>query len=382
MTLTGTLPTDRASRTDWVAVAEELLPTFAARAARHDADDTFVADNFAELRRRKLFSAPVPAELGGGGASPAEMCDVLRTLAHACSSTALALSMHAHQVLIPAWRWRHERAPVEGFLRRVAADELVVASSGGSDWLAGSGRAEKVDGGYRVTARKIFASGSPAAVLFSTMAVYDDPVEGPTVLHFMIPFDAPGVKVHDNWRTLGMRATGSNDVTLDGVFVPDAAVGARRPSGRWSHPWHIVAAMALPIVYSVYVGVAEAARDLALREAGRRRGDAAVQELAGAMDTELAGARLALRSMIEAAGGGTVGPEVTNTVMIGRTLAGQAALRTVETAMEVAGGAAFFRSAGLERLFRDVQGARYHALRGAAQRRYTGRLALGLDIDE
>jgi alkylation response protein AidB-like acyl-CoA dehydrogenase len=382
MTLTGTLPTDRASRTDWVAVTEELLPTFAARAARHDADDTFVADNFAELRRRKLFSAPVPAELGGGGASPAEMCDVLRTLAHACSSTALALSMHAHQVLIPAWRWRHERAPVEGFLRRVAADELVVASSGGSDWLAGSGRAEKVDGGYRVTARKIFASGSPAAVLFSTMAVYDDPVEGPTVLHFMIPFDAPGVKVHDNWRTLGMRATGSNDVTLDGVFVPDAAVGARRPSGRWSHPWHIVAAMALPIVYSVYVGVAEAARDLALREAGRRRGDAAVQELAGAMDTELAGARLALRSMIEAAGGGTVGPEVTNTVMIGRTLAGQAALRTVETAMEVAGGAAFFRSAGLERLFRDVQGARYHALRGAAQRRYTGRLALGLDIDE
>jgi alkylation response protein AidB-like acyl-CoA dehydrogenase len=382
MTLTGTLPSDRASRTDWVAVAEELLPAFAARAAGHDADDTFVADNFAELRRRKLFSAPVPTELGGGGASQAEMCDVLRTLAHACSSTALALSMHTHQILIPAWRWRHERAPVDGFLRRVADAEVVVASSGGSDWLTGSGRAEKVDGGYRVTGRKIFASGSPAAALFSTMAVYDDPIDGPTVLHFMIPFDAPGVKVHDNWRTLGMRATGSNDVTLDGVFVPDAAVGARRPSGRWSHPWHIVAAMALPVVYSVYVGVAEAARDVALREAARRRSDAAVQELAGAMETELAAARLALRSMIEAAGGATVGPEVTNTVMIGRTLAGQAALRTVEMAMEVAGGGAFFRSAGLERLFRDVQGARYHALRGAAQRRYTGRLALGLDINE
>jgi acyl-CoA dehydrogenase len=86
--------------------------------------------------------------------------------------------------------------------------------------------------------------------------------------------------------------------------------------------------------------------------------------------------------MIEAAGGGAVGPGVTNTIMIGRTLAGQAALRTVEAAMELAGGAAFFRGAGLERLFRDVQGARYHALRGAAQRRYAGRLALGLDINE
>src|SRR5438094_2536241 len=200
MTPTETVPTDRTSRTDWLAVAEELLPAFAARAAGHDADDTFVAENFAELRRRRLFSAAVPVELGGGGASHAELCEVLRTLAHACSSTALAFSMHTHQVLIPVWRWRHDRAPVDGFLRRLAAEELILASSGGSDWLTGSGRAEKVDGGYRVTARKIFASGAPAADLFSTMAVYEDPLDGPTVLHFMIPFEAPGVKIHDNWR--------------------------------------------------------------------------------------------------------------------------------------------------------------------------------------
>ena len=258
MATSGTVPTDRRSRADWVAVAQELAPAFAARPAGHDTDDTFVSDNYADLRRRRVFSAAVPAELGGGASHP-EMCEVLRTLAHACSSTALALSMHTHQVLIPVWRWRHEHAPVDGLLRRLAADELILATSGGSDWLTGSGRAEKVEGGYRVTARKIFASGSPAADLFWTMAVYEDPV------------DAPGVKVHDNWRTLGMRATGSNDVTLDGVFVPDAAIGVRRPSERWSHAWHVVAATAVPIVYSVYVGVAEAARETAAREAGRRR---------------------------------------------------------------------------------------------------------------
>ena len=382
MMLSETVPAHRASRTDWLAVAEDLTPTLAARAAGHDDDDTFVSDNYADLRRRRVFSAAVPAELGGGGASHAEMCEVLRTLAHGCSSTALALAMHAHQVLIPAWRWRHEGAPVEGFLRRIAADELIVSSSGGSDWLTGSGRAEKVDGGYRVTARKIFASGAPAGDLFSTMAIHDDPADGPTVLHFLVPFDAPGVRIHDNWRTLGMRATGSHDVTLDGVFVPDAAISVHRPSGRWSHAWHVVAATALPIVYSVYVGVAEAARDAALRLAGRRRDDHAVQEMVGAMDTELAASRIAWRSMVEAANCGRVGPEVTNEVMIGRSLAGQAALRAAEAAMEVAGGAGFFRSAGLERLFRDVQGARYHALRGPAQRRYAGRLALGLDLNE
>jgi acyl-CoA dehydrogenase len=379
---TEAVPIERTSRTDWLAVAAELAPIFAGRAARHDAEDTFVAENYADLRRRRVFSAAVPAELGGGGASAAEMCEVLRTLAHACSSTALALAMHTHQVLVPVWRWRHEGAPVEGTLRRLAAEELILASSGGSDWLAGSGRAERVEGGYRVTARKIFASGSPAADLFSTMAVCDDPSDGPTVLHFLIPLDSPGVRIHDNWRTLGMRATGSNDVTLEGVFVPDAAIGMRRPSGRWSHAWHIVAANALPAIYSVYVGVAESARETALRLAERRRGDRTVQEMVGAMDTELAAARLAWRSMVDAAGRGRVGPDVTNEVMIGRTLAGQAVLRVVEAAMEVAGGAGFFRGAGLERLFRDAQGARYHALRGPAQQLYAGRLALGLDLNE
>lgn len=382
MAIAPTAMMSRAARTDWIGVANELVPVFAARAAAHDADDSFVADNYADLRRRRLFSAGIPAELGGGDASHAEMCEVLRTLARGCSSTALALSMHTHQVLIPVWRWRHDRAPVESFLRRLATEELILASSGGSDWLAGSGRAEKVEGGYRVTGRKIFASGSPAADLFSTMAVHDDPAEGPTVVHFMIPFDAPGVTLHDNWRTLGMRGTGSNDVTLDGVFVPDAAVGIRRPSGRWSHAWHIVAATALPLIYSVYVGVAEAARDIAVREATRRRDDPATQELVGALDTELTAARLALRSMVEVANRERLGPDVTNEVMLGRTLVGQAVLRTAELAMEAAGGAAFFRSAGLERLFRDVQGARYHALRGAAQRRYAGRFALGLDVNE
>jgi alkylation response protein AidB-like acyl-CoA dehydrogenase len=382
MAISPTAMLGKAARTDWLGVARELVPAFAARAAAHDADDTFVAANYGDLRRRRVFSAGVPAELGGGGASHAELCDVLRILAHGCSSTALALSMHTHQVLISVWRWRHDGAPVEAFLRRLAAEELILASSGGSDWLAGSGRAEKVEGGYRVTGRKIFASGSPAADLFSTMAVYDDPADGATVLHFVIPFAAPGVTLHDNWRTLGMRGTGSNDVTLDGVFVPDAAVSARRPSGRWSHVWHVVAATALPLIYSVYVGVAEAARDLAVREATRRRDDPATQELVGALDTELTGARLALRSMIEAANRERVGPDVTNDVMLGRTLVGQAVLRTAELAMEAAGGAAFFRSTGLERLFRDMQGARYHPLRGPAQRRYAGRLALGLDVNE
>jgi acyl-CoA dehydrogenase len=365
----------------WVAVVRQLGPALAARAAAHDADDSFVADNYAELRAHRVFSAGVPAELGGGGASHAELADVLRVLATYCSSTALALSMHTHQVLIPTWRWRHEQAPVEPFLRRVAAEELVLVSSGGSDWVAGSGTAEKVDGGYRITGRKVFSSGVPAGDLLMTMAIYADPTAGPTVLHFAIPLSAPGVKVQDTWRTLGMRGTGSHDTVLDGVFVPDAAVGVRRPAGQWSLPMHVTAAIALPLIYSVYVGVAEAARALALEVATKRRDDPTIQRLVGEMENELTAARLALRHMLDVAARGPMGAETTGQVLAGRTLVANAAIKTVERAMEAAGGAGFYRSLGLERLFRDVQGARCHQVREPAQVLYAGRLALGLDVN-
>ena len=365
----------------WVAVVRQLGPAFAARAAAHDAHDSFVADNYAELRAHRVFSAGVPAELGGGGASHAELADVLRVLATYCSSTALALSMHTHQVLIPSWRWRHQGAPVEPLLRRVAAEELVLVSSGGSDWVAGSGTAEKVDGGYRVTGRKVFGSGVPAGDLLMTMAIYADPTAGPTVLHVAIPLSAPGVKVQDSWRTLGMRGTGSHDTVLDGVFVPDAAVGVRRPAGQWSLAMHVTAAIALPLIYSVYVGVAEAARDLALEVATKRRDDPTIQRLVGEMENELTAARLALRHMLDVAARGPMGAETTGQILIGRTLVANAAIKTVERAMEAAGGAGFYRGLGLERLFRDVQGARYHQVREPAQLLYAGRLALGLDVN-
>ena len=376
-----TVTTNDRVLSDWAALARELGPRFAARASAHDAADSFVADNYRDLRERRVFSAGVPAELGGGGASHAELCAMVRVLGQHCGSTALALSMHTHQVAIAAWRWRHEGAAMELLLRRVADQETILVSSGGSDWLAGSGRAEKVDGGYRVTARKVFASGAPAGDLFMTMAVYDDPEGGPTVLHFAIPFDAPGLEIKDTWHTLGMRGTGSHDVVLEGVFVPDAAIGLRRPAGRWSPAWHVVAMHALPLIYAVYVGIAEAARALAIRQVAGRRHDAATQELVGRMENELATGRMALRQMVDAAAGGRPGIETTNEVMIGRAVAGRAAIRSVEVAMEVASGAGFYRDLGLERLFRDVQGARYHQLRGSAQLTYAGRVALGLDVN-
>jgi len=366
---------------DWVSLIRELGPAFAARAEGHDATDAFVKENYEELRSRGVFGAGVPSELGGGGASHAELCAMLGELARHCGSTALALSMHTHLVAVNAWRWRHEGAPTDGLLRRVAAERLALVSSGGSDWLPGSGTAERVEGGFRISARKVFSSGSPAGQLLVTSAVYADPAAGPTVLHFAVPLGAKGVRIEETWRTLGMRGTGSHDIVIDGVFVADAAVGVRRPAGKWHPLFHTIASVAFPLIYAVYVGVAEAARDLAVGEARKKKADTSLISLVGEMENELATARLALRSMVDNATSPRFSAETTNVAMTGRALAGRHAIRTVEKAMDVAGGSSFFRSLGLERMFRDVQGARFHPLQEKPQILYAGRMALGLDVD-
>lgn len=366
----------------WTRLADEVGVRFAERAAEHDATDAFVLQNYADLKERKVFGAGVPEELGGGGAGVAELAGMLRTLAHHCSSTALALSMHTHLIATAAWRWRNQRAPVEGLLKRVAAEQLVLISTGGADFLLGSGKAEKVEGGWRVTGHKIFCSGSPAGGMMMTTAVHADPVDGPTVLQIAVPVAAEGVKIQDNWRVLGMRATGSNDIALENVFVPDSAVSARRPSGKWHPLIHTVCLVALPVFNAVYVGVAEAAREIALEMARRRRDDKAVQVAAGEMENELQAAQLALARMIDLTGIAQPGPETTAEVMCCRAVLGKATRATLDKAMDLAGGGSFFRSARLERLFRDVQGVRFHPLQDKPQLQLSGRFALGLPLDD
>lgn len=371
----------RKTETDWVAAADRLAAQFAAEAARHDGEESFVTDAYETLKREGFFKAHVPAELGGGGASHAEMCAIIRRLGAACGSTALAFSMHTHLVSAAAWRWRNEQAPTEGLLKRVAGEDLILISSGGSDWLKSAGAAKKVEGGWRINARKIFSSGCPAGDLLMTSAVYDDPEAGPTVLHFAVPFKAEGVAILDTWRVMGMRGTGSHDVALADVFVPDTAISGRRPQGKWHPLFHTICMVAFPIIYAAYVGVAEGARATALAIARKKPDDGSLPYLVGEMENAFAAAEMALERMIDLAAHAKPGPETTGRATIARTLAGEAAIRTVERAMEAAGGASFYRDRGLERAFRDVQAARFHPLQAKPQALYAGRLALGWDID-
>lgn len=365
----------------WQERAQWVAEQAAQSATAHDEDDSFVSEGFAALKKAGLFNALVPMDLGGGGASIEQICECIRIIARGCASTALAFSMHCHLVAVAAWRHEHQGAPTEGLLKRIASEDLILVSSGGSDWLQSGGKAERVEGGFRITARKPFSSGSPQGDLLMTSAVYDDPQEGPTVLHFAVPLNGDGVAHLPTWQVTGMRGTGSNDIMIDALFVPDVAISGRRPAGEWHMLFHIICKIAFACIYSAYLGIAESARDQSLEIARKRAVDPLLAQLVGEMENHLLVAQLANQRAVEIAESAEPGPRTTSAAMACRTLTGQHATAVVEKAMEVAGGSSFYRKTGLERLLRDVQAARFHPLQEKPQLDLAGRVALGWPID-
>jgi alkylation response protein AidB-like acyl-CoA dehydrogenase len=387
MTMTTDHPAPTSSRhwtgapadSQWLAEATAMHGPLAAAAAAHDTAGDFTHDGFALARRHGLLAMLVPAEVGGGGATFAEACAALTELARACPSTALALSMHSH--LVAAQVWRHHRGLPAPVLPRVASEGLVLVSTGASDWLGSNGTTVRVDGGYRVSARKGPASAAPAGNVLVTSVRWDDAPDGPQVIHATVPFSAPGVRVEPTWDALGMRATGSDTVVLDDVFVPEAAVALVRPADVWHPVWATVLGAALPLIMACYVGVADEAAARATAIAATRTARPGVASVVGRMGNRLTVARDAVAAMVamndDLRFDNT--PVLADAVLTRKTIAAEAVTDTLRLALEVGGGAAYGRATAIERLFRDAHGALYHPLPAAQQERFSGRLALGLD---
>jgi alkylation response protein AidB-like acyl-CoA dehydrogenase len=168
---------------------------------------------------------------------------------------------------------------------------------------------------------------------------------------------------------------------LDGVFVPEEAISSRRPQGAWTPVWNVLPAIAGPLIMSVYLGVAEAARDLALQRVAPKRDDPDVWYLVGEMENALVTGQMAVQGLVELCAGYTCAPDLAtaNAALIRKTIAAQALTVAVEKALETVGGGGIFRAAGLERLVRDIRAAQFHPLQAKRQHRFTGRVALGLD---
>ena len=384
MTETTTRSDDESAFVPWAA---ELGAQIAQYAAEHDRDGTFVNEAFELFKSSGYLALAVPTELGGHGATIRQVSYAQRELAKHCGSSALAVSMHHHVTLFTAWRYRRGLPGAEATLRRVADDCIVLVSTGGADFTRPRGVAVPVEGGFRVSGRKVFASQVPMGDVFSTMFVLDDggSYDERVILNMAVPVRADGVTVLDNWDTLGMRGTGSHDVELDGVFVSEDKVLARRPYGVVDPPLQVIISNAFPVIGAVYLGVAEAARDAAVAAvAGTPRAqDPTIQRQVGLMDNRLRVMSWALDGAIATIGDDPQ-PSVENVVaaMAAKREISVGGIEVCDLAMEVAGGGAFFKTSPIERCYRDIRGAKFHPFTPEQTLVHAGRVVLGLPVDE
>lgn len=359
-------------------ILQEIGPSFLARAVENDMYAAFVSENYRLLKQHRFFSMMVPVEFGGAGLSYEESCSVIRSLARYCASTALALSMHQHLVAANVWKYRNGKGGQE-VLMKIGKDQLILVSTGAKDWLDSSGEMEKVRGGYLFSAHKNFASQSVVGDLLVTSGPYLDPELGPQVLHFGIPFQTEGVSLLDDWDTLGMRATGSQTVKLDKVFIPESAIKLRRAQGEYHPVWNIVLGVAMPLIMSVYVGIAEQASEIALNSIRNAKDRNPYTPYAlGEMNNLLETARVMHQDMLRLNANYTFEPkdEVGQKILSRKTVIANACIETVQKAMEICGGRGFKKELGLERLFRDVQAAKYHPLPEKEQWAFSGEYLL------
>lgn len=362
----------------WIDIIHEIGEDFEKRAEESDRNETFVNENYTVLKDKGFICAAIPEELGGGGVPHSVMCDILSTIAQYCGSTALALSMHQHLIAATIWKYKQGQGG-EALLKKVVDQQLVLVSTGARDWLESNGEMKKTDNGYLVTAVKHFASQSSIGDILVTSAPFYDDEAGWQVLHFPIPFKTEGVKILNNWSTLGMRGTGSNSVELNSVFVPESSITLKRPKGEFHPFWNVILTVAMPLIMSVYVGLAQKAANIAISSVKNQINNKSfIPVLIGAMHNELTNAELNLKDMIKITNNYNFQPLDKNgqDILVRKTNTTNSCLSVVKKAMEIAGGKGFYRSFGLERIFRDMQAVHYHPLPEKDQQQFTGEFLL------
>ena len=235
-------------------ILTELGPEIERQGLACDAENQFAERNFNLLKEKGVYKALIPADLGGGGVLYSELCYFLKDLAQHCPSTSLTVSMHTHLVAVLVFKHMNGDAAATKTLKAVVEKDLILLSTGGGDWVSSNGTSKKVDGGYRITCKKSFCSGSPIANVAVMSCAYDDG-KSEQVLHFSVPLNSDGVEIINDWNAMGMRATGSNSISFKDVFVPEEKITLIRERGKWHPVWDVVSTLEFPVFIAPYAGI-------------------------------------------------------------------------------------------------------------------------------
>ncbi|MCX4703096.1 acyl-CoA dehydrogenase family protein [Streptomyces sp. NBC_01373] len=352
----------------------DRLAELAELAAEYDRSAAFPAASLRIAHEAGLLTATIGERYGGPGAGVEETARILHTLGRSDPSvaliTAMTLTIHARQAAAPHWPEElYARVVKESFERPVLINHARVEPDLGSPARGGlpATLARRTADGWSLSGTKRFVTGAEGLDWFLVWASTDEPE--PRVGTFLVPGGLPGIEITGRWDQLGLRASGSHDVTFRDVAVPYehvVGVGPHGPAAEQDN--RAGAAIHLPLA-ALYLGVARAAqaffhtfartrvpanlgRPVARTERFRRTAGEIEVLLAAAEQLVFDGAAKV------GAGDSSYSPEQ---ALGARVLADRHGVRAVELAVRLLGNPALARGNPLERHFRDIQCAPVHA---------------------
>jgi len=384
------------SDVDYIGRARDLAPMIAAAGDEIEKACQLPEPVVSALVEAGMFKLVVPRSIGGAELDPMTYVQVLEEIAKADGSTAWSMGQNSGCSMSAA------------YLEPAVAREVFGGPRGILAWgpfAPTSGRAVVVDGGYRLTGRWGFASGSRHATWLGCHVLLFEPDGTPRKnadgrqLQRTLLYPKSSAEIIDNWHVLGLRGTGSDSYAMTDLFVPQRYSFARDSLDELREPgplFKFTSGMLYAASFSfVSLGIARGALDAFIKLATEKvpRGGQRTMAHNNVIQSEVAKADaklLASRGFVldsiaaiwdEAHRGKRATDEQRRRFRLASTWAINQAQEVVNSAYTMAGSGAIFDGHPLERRLRDIHAGTQQGQGRPVQFEHVGQIMLGLEAD-
>jgi alkylation response protein AidB-like acyl-CoA dehydrogenase len=374
-------PEREAVRTSIRAWVEDVVVP---HAIDNDRQERFPAEALAGLRAGGWLGLTIPESYGGGGADALSYALVVEELGRGDPNVRSVLSVHLGLVAGSIARWGTPEQQERWLPRMATGDALgcfgLTEPDSGSDPASLRTRAERVDGGWRLTGRKIFITNATIAAVALVLARTGGPGRK-GISAFLVPTERPGLRTVPLHGKLGLRSCDTGELVLDGVTVgDDALLGGAEGTGMK------VALSALDdgriSLSASCVGIAQRALEEMLRYAGARAqfgkpiaGHQLVQELIADTAVDVDAARLLTWAASDAKARGA---SYTVAASKAKLFASEASVRAANNCVQVHGGYGYVDDYVAGKLLRDARVSTLYEGTSQIQKLLIGRALTGV----